>query len=147
MVTADVLNSPVLPFLQELEALGVRFRLDGDQVLVSPRGVLTLEQREVFRRHQAAVRVLVAIVADTDVQARRDAFRQQVEATPAPMVPAFFFKVGICYTKGRCFSCGDALSEWRFGRCWRCAVAWRLAYRLPVLADLAAAMDSAKVLV
>jgi hypothetical protein len=146
MVTADVLNGPVLPCLLELEALGVRFRRDGDHVLVSPRGVLTLEQREVFRRHQAAVRVLVALVADAEVQARRDAFRQQVEATPAPMVPAFLFKVGICYTKGRCFSCGDKLPELRFGRCWRCAVAWRLACRLPIDAALADALDGAKVL-
>ncbi len=31
-----------------------------------------------------------------------------------------------------CFPCGDVLPGLRFARCWRCAVGWRLACRLPV---------------
>ena len=86
-VTADVLGSPALPVLLQLEAAGVRFRLQGEQVLVSPRGVLTPEQREVFRQHQAAVRTLVSILTDGGVQDRVAEFRRQLDAVPAPRCP------------------------------------------------------------
>ena len=33
----------------------------------------------------------------------------------------------------------------RFGRCWRCSLAWRLACELPVSAEVGAAYDSARV--
>lgn len=144
-VAADVLSSPALPLLLQLDAAGVRFRMDGDIVLVSPCGVLTPEQRTVFRQHQAAVRVLVAIVSDAGVQARKDAFRQQFEATPAPACPGFLFKSDVSYLPGVCFSCGDALPALQFGRCWRCSLGWRLAVRLPIDAALADALDAARV--
>lgn len=141
----DVLSSPALPLLLQLEACGVRFRLHGDQVLVSPRGSLTPKQRAVFSQHRDAVRALVAICTDDAIQARRDAFRLQLDATPAPRLPAFLFRSNVPYVRGLCFSCGDALPERHFGRCWRCSIAWRLACRLPVPADLAAAFDAARV--
>lgn len=141
-MTADVLNSPALPLLLQLEAGGVRFRLDGEQVLVSPRGVLRPEQREVFRQHQAAVRTLVSILTDGSVQDRVAEFRRQLAATG---VPAFVFKANISYVKGTCFSCADRLPELRFDRCWRCSLAWRLSCRLPIPGVLADALDGAKV--
>ena len=144
-VTADVLASPALPLLLELEASGARFRVDGEQVLVSPRGLLTTEQREVFRHHQLAVRALVSILTDVGVQDRAAEFRGQLEQTPTPRAPAFVFKVNISYVKGTCFSCADRLPELRFGRCWRCSLAWRLACRLHIPALLAEALDAAKV--
>jgi hypothetical protein len=49
------------------------------------------------------------------------------------------------YVRAACFSCGDSLPEPRFSRCWRCSLAWRLACRLPVSTELAAAMDAARV--
>jgi hypothetical protein len=131
-VTADVLASPALSVLLQLEAAGARFRLEGDQVFVSPRGVLTLEQREVIGQHREAVRVLVAVATDQGVQDRRDLFAQQLAAAPAPTVPAFLFRPDVPYVRGRCFSCGDALETARFGRCWRCSLAWRLACRLSI---------------
>lgn len=144
MTTADALKSPALPLLLELEAAGVRVKVDADVVLVSPRGVLTPEQRTMFRQHQAAVRVLVAIVDDAGVQARRAVFQLQLALT-APRIPGFLFKSDVPYVRGVCFSCGDGLPELRFSRCWRCSLAWRLACRLPVPADLAAALDAARV--
>lgn len=145
MVTVDVLSSPALPVLLQLGAAGVRFRLDGEQVLVSPRGVLTPEQREVFRQHQEALRALVAILSDDGgVQERRDAYAQQLAATPAPQVPAFLFRADVPYVRGVCFSCRDALPAPRFGRCWRCSLAWRLACQLPVPPNVAAVLDSAR---
>jgi hypothetical protein len=144
-VTHDMLGCPAVPVFLRLKAAGVRFRLDGDQVLVSPRGALTPEQRDVFRQHQEAVRALVAIVTDVGVQERRNAFVQQLAATQAPGVPAFLFQAGVPYTRGTCFSCGDRLPEARFGRCSRCSLAWRLAARVPIDVDLAAALDAARV--
>src|SRR3989442_9181461 len=102
-------SSPALPVFLELAAVGVRFRLDGDQVLVSPRGALTREQREVFRQHQEAVRALVAMVTDAQMQARVAEFTRQLNAAPAPRVPAFLFRAEVPYTPGVCFSCGDDL--------------------------------------
>jgi hypothetical protein len=146
MTTAEALESPALPILLQLDAAGVRFKVDADVVLVSPRGVLTPEQRDVFRQHQEAVRVLVAITTDTGVQARRTLFEFQLTQTPAPRVPAFLFVADLPYLQGRCFSCADVLPEPRFARCWRCSLGWRLACRLPIPPDVAAALDSAKVI-
>lgn len=145
VTTKAVFASPALPVFLQLEAAGVRFKLAADGVLVSPRGVLTTDQRAVFRQHQDAVRALVGIVADTGVQARRDAFRQQFDVTPAPMVPAFLFRAGVAYVPGMCFSCGDGLPALRFSRCWRCSLAWRLAARVSIEAALAEALDAARV--
>jgi hypothetical protein len=140
----DVLRGPAHSVLLQLEARGVRFRLDGDVVLISPPGALTPEERAVFGQHRDAVRVLVAICTDEAIQARRDAFRREVEAAPPSRVPAFLFKPGVAYVRGLCFSCGDGLPELRFGRCWRCCLAWRLACRLPMPTHVAAAFDAAR---
>jgi hypothetical protein len=145
VVTDDVLNSPMLPVLVALELTGVRFRLDGDRVLVSPSGVLTPEQRAMFHANQAVVRLLVAVATDVGVHDRRDVFRRQHAATPTGTLPFFQFRRGVPYTRGACFSCGDQLPDVRFGRCWRCSLAWRLACRLPVGTDLAGALDTARV--
>ena len=141
-----VFTSPALPTFLQAEAAGARFKLDGGQVFVTPRGLLSAAQRTVFREHQDAVRALVTIATDEAVQARRDVFARQLDATPAPGVPAFLFRPGIGYQAGVCFSCGYRLHEWRFGRCWRCSLAWRLAARVPIPAALANALDAARVL-
>src|SRR5947208_1187319 len=109
MVNFSALDSPALPVLLALTAAGIRFRLDGEQVLVSPRGVLTSEQREVFQQHPASVRTLVSALTDRDVQERVVEFRRQLAAVPAPRCPAFLFKAGIHYVTGTCFSCGERL--------------------------------------
>lgn len=144
-LTPDVLASPVLPILLTLEAEGVRFRLNGDHVLVSPPGALTPEHRKVFGQHRDAVRVLVAIATDAGVQARRGVFRGQLDAAPPSTTPTFLFMPNVAYMKGVCFSCADRLPEVRFARCGRCALAWRLACRLPIPSAIADALDAAKV--
>ena len=91
-------------------------------------------------------RALAALVraCDDGVQARRESFAAQFKAGPASRVPAFLFRSGVAYEAAICFSCGDRLAEVRFGRCWRCALAWRLvAVRVP--AATAAALDEARV--
>ena len=93
MVTDDVLNSPVQPVLLNLDAIGVRFRLEGERVLVSPSGALTPDQRDVLRQHQATVRTLVAIRTDKGVHDRRGAFARQLDKAPSGvLVPRFVFR-------------------------------------------------------
>ena len=145
MVTADVLNSPVLSVLMGLNATGVRFRLEGDHVLVSPPGVLTQAQREVFRQHQATVRGLVAIVSDPGVRDRCEAFTKQLDIVPpSVLVPRFVFR-DAPYVKGHCHACGEALERVRWGSCWRCSLARRLACHAPIPADLFTAYDEARI--
>ena len=71
--------------------------------------------------------------------------RAQFDLSPAGRVPALVFRQDVPYVEGRCFSCGDALSVFRVGRCWRCALAWRLAARVAIPVDLAPALDNARV--
>lgn len=146
MITADVLASPALPVLLALEAAGVRFKLDDDgHLLVSPPGALTAEQRDLLRQHEQDVRVLVQVGTDQAVQVRREVFERQMEVASPTGVPAFLFRTDVPYVQGCCFSCGDALEAARFGRCWRCALAWRLACRVAIPGALGATYDQARV--
>jgi hypothetical protein len=131
-MTADVLASPVLELLMSLEIRGCDVTLDGPEICIRPAGVLTAAERATLQAHYEDARMLVLLSTDAAIHARRDVFRQQLEAAPATMVSAFLFRPDVPYVKGRCFSCGDALDAVRFGRCWRCSLAWRLACRLSI---------------
>ena len=72
-------------------------------------------------------------------------FKQQFADAPATQIPAFLFRLDLPYVKGACFSCGVALLEIRYGRCLRCSLAWRLAAGVGIPAELAAAVDEARV--
>ena len=145
-MTALVGESPAVSILCELQRDGFTLQLTADDVLtITPRSRLTPEQMSLIVTYKDALKKLLR-PCDAGVVARREAFVQQLARTPAPRVPPFLFKADIVYAKGVCFSCGDGLPSLTFGRCWRCSLAWRLACRLPVPADLAAALDGAKVL-
>lgn len=144
--TADVFQSPAVGILCTLKADGFRVELTADGMLsIAPRSRLTPERMEAIAACKAALKTLLRC-CDTGVQARRDVFEFQLAQTPAPRVPAFLFRPGVAYVRGVCFSCGDRLPELRFGRCWRCSLAWRLACRVPIEPALAAALDDARVL-
>lgn len=144
-MTLDVFQSPAVGLLVDLKHDGFHVELTPDDaIMITPKSGLTPERRQQIVNHKAAIKVLLRY-CDEGVRVRRDAFRQQFEATPAPMVPVFMFKVSIAYVKGTCFSCGDALPELRFCRCWRCSLAWRLAVQLPIDGTLADALDTARV--
>ena len=96
-----------------------------------------------IQQHRDALVALVRI-CDAGVQDRVAVFRAQLEADPTTVGP-FLFTAGVPYSKGICFSCGAGLPDACFGRCWRCSLGWRLAYRLPVPAELAVAHDEARV--
>lgn len=143
-VTADVFTGPALSLLLRLEADGFDLMAAGDRLRVRPPARLTPDLLAALAQHKADVLLLLRC-RDPDVQARATEFRRQLAAAPAPTVPAFLFRLGMAYVKGACFSCGEPLPELRFGRCWRCALAWRLACQLPVPVELAAALDAARV--
>jgi hypothetical protein len=154
---ADLLRSPALLLLLDLAADGVHARLDGDEVLLSPPERVTPAQREVLAQHLDAARALVPLLTQPEVdkralatalevvQSRLDAFRVQVGAAPVETTPAFLFKADVPYVPFSCFSCGDDTGLSTYGRCWNCKLAMRLASRLPMAADLAAVMDSSRV--
>jgi hypothetical protein len=131
-MTVDVFTSPALSLLLDLEQRGCRIGLDGADICIRPAGVLTAAERVTLQAHYEDARLLVLLSSDAAIHTRRDAFRHQLAAAPAPTVPAFLFRPGVPYVRGRCFSCGDALDALRFGRCWRCSLAWRLACCMPI---------------
>jgi hypothetical protein len=139
-----VLDNPALPLLLELEHSGFQLRLGVDgRLQVAPGSKLTDVQRRLLVEHKRAIGTLLQS-CDAGVAARRDVFRRQLEATPPPAIPAFLFVGDVPYVSGRCFSCGDATGRSIYGRCWPCALAWRLACRLPIAADHASAIDGAR---
>jgi hypothetical protein len=140
----DVLNSPVLPVLVDLESRGVSLRLDEDGMIsVRPASRLTEDDRRLLLQYRPDLVTLLKVV-DDGVAERQAAFRQQVDRAPVGTLPPLLYVPGVAYVRGVCFSCGDKLEELRFARCWRCALAWRLACRVPVPAAAAAARDQAR---
>lgn len=135
MSSSDVLASPAVEVLCRLEAEGLSFEVTPQgRFRVTPAQRLSSELAALVRQHRDDL-VLLTHVCDRGVQARIDVFRRQIDAAPVGVVlPALLFRRGLAHERGRCFSCGDALERSRWGRCWRCALAWRLAARVPLTA-------------
>ena len=90
-VTAGVLDSPALPLLLELEQQGCRVELTAHKLVVEPASRLTPRQRAAVLVYARELALLVRCL-DPGVVERRDLFRRQLEATPAPRVPTFLFR-------------------------------------------------------
>ena len=145
-MNAEVLQSPAIALLCGLERDGFTVRLESDAIVIAPRSKLTPERMQQIVGQKAAVKLLLGSL-DPGVLRRRDVMRQQIALAPKGCVlPALLFRSNLSYVTGRCFSCGDALQRFRVGRCWRCALAWRLAVPVPISPDLADALDGARVL-
>ena len=144
-MTASAFDSPALTLLLQLEDEGFEMEVAEPDILrVRPVGRVTPELRADLRRYKLELVMLIRI-CDSGVQDRRQAFSKQIETAPAGvLIPRLVFRK-TPYVNGRCHSCGEALERPRWGCCWRCALAWRLACRLPVPAALAVAIDAAKV--
>jgi len=146
-MTPDVLASAALPLLLKLEADGFSVNIDGDKLLVNPVSRLAPGVRQQLREHKADLLMLIR-VCDDGVQERRAAFASQIARNLAlsgkPMLPALVFVPGLAYVAGRCHSCAEPMETTRIAKCWRCCLAWRLAYGLPVPADLALAIDESR---
>ena len=143
-VIRNVLDSPAIGILAALETDGFRVELTVDNVIrIAPKSRLTSDRMSEIAAHKAAIKALIRI-CDQGVQDRVRVFRTQFEASSGTVGP-FLFTAGVTYTKATCFSCGAVLPEARWGRCWRCSLAWRLAVRVPIPAEWAAAYDGARV--
>ncbi len=142
-MTPDVFESP-LPLLLELERDGFDLGVRSGTLWIKPARRLTAEHRAQITEHRAALKALV-LVCDDDVQDRLVVYKAQLAAVPAGSTPDFVYQRGTVHRRGVCFSCAAPLSGPEFGRCWRCSLAWRLAMRIPIAAELAAVYDSTKV--
>jgi hypothetical protein len=143
----DVLDSPVLSLLIELQAAGVEFRMCSGAVQFRRHGgsSLTDIERQQLAEYADAVPTLIIMLADDGLRARRRQFELMfAEALPGTL-PTNVVRRGIPYAIGVCFSCGAALPKPQFGRCWRCALAWRIAWRYPLPASVVSAADEARI--
>jgi hypothetical protein len=132
-MTSDVVvEPPAVDLFCALHRDGFTVALTANDVLtVSPRSRLTAERMRLIQAYKEPLKRLVR-PGDDGVLARRDAFVEQVARTLPSRVPAFLFLANIAYVAGIRFSCGDPLPSLSFARCWRCAVAWRLAWPVRV---------------
>ena len=144
-VTADVCQSAAVGILEGLKADGFRVELTADGVLsIAPRSRLTPERMATVAPHKDDLRMLIRI-SDEGVQDRREAFARQLEtAPPGVLVPRLVYREAP-YINGHCHACGEALECARWGSCWRCMLARRLACRAPVPPDLFTAYDEARI--
>lgn len=146
MLSSDPLSSPAVDVLLRLEAEGFFFEVTSEgRFRVSPAEQLTTELMGLVRQYRDDLVVLTR-VCDEGVQARVIVFRRQVESAPPGVVlPLLVFRQNVPCAKAQCWSCGDALRRDRYGRCWRCALAWRVAVRVPLTAALEWEYDDAAV--
>ena len=142
--TNDVLNSPAVAVLCGLEHAGLDLAVVNGRLRVWPVERLTNDHEHLIQQHRDALVTLVGI-CDDGVQERLAAFKLQLREAPEGSTPDFVFRPGTAYAAGVCFSCGDALPETRWGRCWPCSLAWRMAAGVPIPSDRAAGYDGARV--
>ena len=140
----NVFDGPGLPLLIELERDGFDLAVRRGELWIRPVDRLTASQQAKIQQHRVALVTLVR-VCDEGVQTRLVAYRQQLAEVPKGSTCHFVFQPGTPYAKTVCFSCGAALLEPRYGRCWRCSLAWRIAAGVPVSAERAMVYDTARV--
>ena len=136
----------MLALLRQLEDEGFEIDVAEPNVLrIRPVGRVTPELRADLQRLKLDL-VMFIRICDPGVQERRWAFAEQLARAPSDVpVPRLAFREAP-YVSGRCHSCGEVLEGPRWGRCWRCALAWPA--RVPgcrFRPDLAVAIDGAKV--
>lgn len=135
-MTPDVLNSLALSLLLQLEAHGFEVLAVDNRLLVKPADRIPVDVRAQLATYRRELLTLLRI-CDVAVQDRREVFSAQLAAGVA--VGRLTARDRLTYVAGQCFSCGDALPRPVFGRCWRCALAWRLAVGVaipPMVADV-----------
>ena len=140
----NVLDSPAVAVLCGLEDAGLGLAVVDGRLRVWPVQRLTAEHEHLIRQHRNELVALVQI-CDEAVQERLVAYKQQLAKNPKGSTPDFIFQRGTPYAKAVCFSCRAKLPEPRYGRCWRCSLAWRLAMGVPIPTERAAVYDGARV--
>ena len=142
-MTPDILESPAVDLLLRLEREGYAIAVVDDRLLLKPIDRLSDDDRKAIRALRADL-ILLVRVCDDGVQARRLAFRAQLEQGLVPGRVSFL--PHLPYVAGRCFSCGASLERPRHGKCASCALAWRLALGLSIPSGVAKVYDDQKVL-
>ena len=139
---SSVLSTPAAAALCNLQQAGLDLVVVDDRLRVGPAERLTSAHDRLIRQHRDD---LVTLLRDDGVAARVAVYRQQLRESPPGTIPAFVF-TPTPYIKAICFSCGVGLEEPRYGRCWRCSLAWRMAARVPIAAAWVAVYDTAGVM-
>ena len=116
----DIFSSPALATLLALEDAGCQIELWGNRLYITPASRIPQAVRGMLASQRDALKLLTRI-CDEGVQSRRELFRSQGDTASYLVCP------GLPWEPARCFSCGDPNESTRHGRCWRCALAWRLA--------------------
>lgn len=138
------IDSTAVAILCDLERDGFQVELaPDDAIVITPKSGLTADRRQQIVDHKAAIKTLLRI-SDAGVQDRRKTFARQLETASGVLVPRLVFRE-TPYVSGRCHACGEALERARWGSCWRCSLARRLACHAPVSADLFMAYDEARI--
>ena len=122
--SSDVLNSPAVSLLCQLEAGGFELAAVDGRLLIKPAERVPPDIRTQLKTHRRDLVTLIRI-CDLGVQSRREVFASQL--ANGASIGRLMMRLDLPYVAGQCFSCGDALPRPAFGRCWRCALAWRLA--------------------
>lgn len=136
-------DNSAVALLLRFEREGYELKAAGDRLLVKPAERLSGPDREALRAIKPELLTLLRIV-DDGVRQRRLVFVSLLDAGEDCILPDLVFRPGLTPVAGRCVSCGDGLDRPTFGKCWRCCLAWRLAVRLPISAEWAAAVDEAR---
>ncbi len=167
MHVAELLESPALDLLLTMERDELQIEAtDADVLRISPAARLDADRLALVRRYKPELLQLIRM-CDDGVQARLFSYREDLTAASAPQIPEFLFRADVPYQAGVCFSCGDRLPPAdvrtvtcertdgtsvdvtltsRYGRCWRCAFAFRLAIGAELPSLITHARDEAKLL-
>ena len=143
-LTPDVLGSPALGLLLDLELLGCRVELTPSVIVVTPASKLTATNRRPSGPTRLTWRFCCPAVT-TGCRPAGPPSAGNSTRTRTPYPALVYLSPAPAYTRGRCYSCSDALPRPTWGRCWRCSLAWRLAAGVPIPGALADALDNAKV--
>ena len=141
-MTLDVLSSPAVALVRQLAQDGFALAAVGDRILIRPASRVTPEVRTQLQRQRSDVLALLR-VCDEAVAARWERFHRQLTSASPQALTALVFTKAVPHVPGACLSCGEATGQRTYTRCWRCALAWRLAYGLAIPAVLATAIDTA----
>jgi hypothetical protein len=110
------------PLLHDLQALGVRFAADGDDLLVHvPRGAMTPDLRAALVAHKAALLAYLRETEAATLTRRVAAFQIQLAAwqdAGRTGVPLLVLPDAPAPQLGQCLSCGLPIPEEH----WRCAL-------------------------
>ena len=142
----DIVDGEAVLLLISLWAEGLDVWLSASgRLCVSPSYRLNPHLESEIERHVEALRTLLACY-DIEVKERQAVFVAELySAQRRGVPPTFAFVAGVSPVAGRCQSCGCALETRRFGSCFRCALALRLALGTDWSPDALRHYDEARV--